>query len=494
MIFLTNVLYIHDIFPKERDEYTYFKKKEQSALLELSNPNIITTGFTSNTHFDYIEKSISSCENNVKLATFIFDDLDMADLLLETAKRLNGGVYVLTSIIDDKLRREQGYSKSDINRHLEVLRKLENSPVIVRCVNGLHAKFWIFDSKEVVITSANLTKNSLKYVPELGFPIRTKKSVDKLIFEFNNMWLNVASKKIENGKLISLNNTNNFHLEDPGRDKKLKIYKKLRLNNSDEFDYSWFNHYHKLIEFANEEILISSYSLDFSGEIIDELIEQKLNSGIIVKILISEANYKRNATLRQWLNDKLKSFSDIFSYFIHPKNHTKFVIVDKSKVFISTKNYEREDKYDYSFEIGFRRDNIAPDLLKIWEKLCKDSHELLIAANRREYIQKLSDTMNISFFSNDYEIKIWHPQAPVFGYLYGPTLKEICKEISKAKYVKVYINGNNQILSINRNLRLVLRNGKELIRIDEKGDILTGSTERLLDFNKMTFIREAVLD
>lgn len=159
----------------------------------LDKEDIVTTGITSTTHFDFLENMINNSLHTIKLSSLLFDDERLADLLIGAAQRLKGGVYVLTSSLNYKLLDEYNYSKTDTNRHLDVIRKFEGTLVLVKIVPNLHAKFAIFDSQIGIVGSANLTVNSLHNVPELGVKIKGEqlKSIETL---FDILWYQYSEK------------------------------------------------------------------------------------------------------------------------------------------------------------------------------------------------------------------------------------------------------------------------------------------------------------
>lgn len=491
MILLTSIIEEYEVSPRNRKKYIIFRKKGKSAPIDITNESIFTTAVTDKSHYDKLDEMIAQSQVSIKLSTFLFDDIDTAKLLIDAAKRLKGGVYVLTSIITDKIRRDYGYSKRDMNRHLEVLKVLDKAPVSVRCVDGLHAKFWIFDDEIAVVTSSNLTVNSLNRVPELGLLLTKIKTVKHLVYEFNNLWLNFSIQEMQDGSLSQLEKRPFVKLNNPNNDNSLVFFTKLDSQHKNWKEVSWFEKFHSIINETTKELLISSYSLDFSSKEISDIITDRLENNVSVKVLIAEIPFKRNTDFMDWCLEQTKKFGDRFEFIIHQNNHTKFIISDQSKSLISTKNYEPIDKHTSSYEIGVVSDSITNELLSIWNKLVIEAHSIDYADNQEEYYRELSNVMNVSIrHETNFQIKIWHPQAPVYGYFYGLTVKEIAKFIKKTKYLTLFLNREKRIIQINRNLKLHINSRQELYRVDENGDKINGMTKWLLNADKITFYRE----
>lgn len=488
---LTNIIEKYEVSPRDRKKYIIFKKKPKSTPIDISNKCILTTAVTDKSHYEKLDEMISQSKVRIKLSTFLFDDIDAAKLLIEAAKRLKGGVYILTSIITDKIRRDYGYSKGDMNRHLEVLKVLDTSPVSVRCVDGLHAKFWIFDDEKAVVTSSNLTINSLNRVPELGLLLTKIETVKQLVYEFNNLWLNFSMQEMQDGSLSQIGKRSFVELNKPNNDNFLVFFTNISSQHKNWKDVTWFEKFHSIINKTTKELLISSYSLDFSSKEISDIIIDRLENNVIIKVLIAERPFKRNTDFMDWCLEQTKKFGDRFEFIIHQNNHTKFIISDQSKSLISTKNYEPIDKHPSSYEIGVVSDSITNELLSIWNKLVIEAHSIDYVDNQEEYYRELSNVMNVSIrHESNFQIKIWHPQAPVYGYFYGLTVKEIAKFLHKAKYLTLFLNREKKIIQINQNLKLHINNRQELYRVDETGEKVDGMEKWLLKADKITFYRE----
>lgn len=70
----------------------------------------------------------------------------------------------------------------------------------------LHAKFYIFDDKYTIVTSANLTKSGFQRNIEYGVLIEDKKLVDQTIYDYNKIRDNPNTGKIEIERIIEIQN------------------------------------------------------------------------------------------------------------------------------------------------------------------------------------------------------------------------------------------------------------------------------------------------
>jgi len=156
----------------------------------------------------------------------------------------------------------------------------------------------------------------------------------------------------------------------------------------------------------------------------------------------------RNALLR------LQKQYDNFKVHIHPNNHSKFVLVDGRKCFISTKNYSKPDSFPESIEIGILQNNLAVDVYEIWKKLISETDTPIYLQNKNEYYHKLMSINDLNPYHKDLYIWIWTPAKAVYNWIHGPPLKEIIEKIENTSYLDYYqLKGGNKIVSIYHNFR-----------------------------------------
>lgn len=105
--------------------------------------------------------------------------------------------FVKENICDDILKVKQSNASFELvtsfklmNIHsgsvdIEGLEKIINNNGIVKNFSTLHAKIYLFDDKEVVITSGNLTNGGLLHNYEYGIYTKDKHIVTKTITDFN---------------------------------------------------------------------------------------------------------------------------------------------------------------------------------------------------------------------------------------------------------------------------------------------------------------------
>ena len=137
---------------------------------------------------------ISSSKNSIKITSPFLKE-DICDDIIKT-KQKKSQLELITSF---KLMNI--YSGSVDIKGIE---KIIKNNGIVKNFSNLHAKIYIFDDKEVVITSSNLTNGGLINNYEFGIYLNEKDIVAKTITEFNNISNNDNVGKIKLEDIITV--------------------------------------------------------------------------------------------------------------------------------------------------------------------------------------------------------------------------------------------------------------------------------------------------
>jgi len=126
---------------------------------------------------DKLLELVSNSEKSIKI-TSPFVKENICDAVLE-AKPTNATFELVTSF---KLMNI--YAKSiDING----IEKIIKANGIVKNFSKLHAKIYLFDDKEVIITSANLTNGGLLHNYEYGIYSNDQQIVEQTLTDFNSI-------------------------------------------------------------------------------------------------------------------------------------------------------------------------------------------------------------------------------------------------------------------------------------------------------------------
>ncbi len=96
--------------------------------------------------------------------------------------------------------------------------------------------------------------------------------------------------------------------------------------------------FHSIIRDTTKELLISSFSLDFSSAEISGLITDKLENNVSIKVLIAEVPSKRNADFWGLVFRTIKNFGDNFELIIHQNRSSPILSILSYTVICITYN------------------------------------------------------------------------------------------------------------------------------------------------------------
>ncbi len=148
---------------------------------------------------DAVLDLIRNARRKVFVTSFILGDDELIEALAATARRLTGGVYVISELSERSLSRglsqladrtERGQS---VDQKVEAEKKrfmsLVRQGVAVRGHENCHAKFVVVDDQVAWVGSANLETRAFTVVGEAGVVLDDRRSVATLARLFGRMWM-----------------------------------------------------------------------------------------------------------------------------------------------------------------------------------------------------------------------------------------------------------------------------------------------------------------
>ncbi|NUR95269.1 MAG: phosphatidylserine/phosphatidylglycerophosphate/cardiolipin synthase family protein, partial [Kribbellaceae bacterium] len=141
---------------------------------------------------------ITSAKRKIFLASFRIGDRDLLEALFKAVDRLHGGVYVITSWTEDKLRRDlsslEDTDDIDVQAQKKRFDELTRRGIALRGHEACHAKFLVVDDTVALVSSANLETSALadtlhkKATGENGVVIADSAEVERLARFFTRLW------------------------------------------------------------------------------------------------------------------------------------------------------------------------------------------------------------------------------------------------------------------------------------------------------------------
>ncbi|GII93974.1 phospholipase D-like domain-containing protein [Sinosporangium siamense] len=137
---------------------------------------------------------IREARDKVFVASFLLGENDLLRALYAAAERLRGGVYIVSELSEQSLRRRLAELEEtrDPDDAARVQRKhfaeLTRRGIAVRGHPDCHAKFVVVDDRVALISSANLDTNGLNKIGENGVVVREPAEVDRIARFFVRLW------------------------------------------------------------------------------------------------------------------------------------------------------------------------------------------------------------------------------------------------------------------------------------------------------------------
>ncbi|MFF5113593.1 phosphatidylserine/phosphatidylglycerophosphate/cardiolipin synthase family protein [Streptosporangium sp. NPDC000509] len=137
---------------------------------------------------------IGRARDKVFVASYLLGEKDLLEALYAAAHRLRGGVYVISELSGQSLRRRLAEleDERDPDDAARIQRKhfaeLTRRGIAVRGHPNCHAKFVVVDDRFALISSANLDTNGLNSIGENGVVIDEPAEVDRIARFFVRLW------------------------------------------------------------------------------------------------------------------------------------------------------------------------------------------------------------------------------------------------------------------------------------------------------------------
>ncbi len=308
-----------------------------------------------------IKELVDSSKNIVCMSSFLIQETDITESLIEASKR-GVRVYVLTSGEED-LKEVSDEDEDNTNRkeRIENFKKLLNKlsdRVLVR-TGSFHAKFLLVDPHDPkpkgIMATANFTKDALSGTNKELCIYLSKKEVQSFFNQFIKGFWKMSRHELIGGRLREF--PENPYI--PFKNNPDVIHPSTFIDNT-----SLYNEIKVLISEARNEISISAWTFSDDVEIPDLLLNA-INRGVSVNIY-TRPNYLNAVTL-----SKLKEKGA--RILAHERFHAKAIIVDRSKSLVTTANFSKLG-LEEGFEVGISLNkNDTETLIKIfneWDHEC----------------------------------------------------------------------------------------------------------------------------
>jgi phosphatidylserine/phosphatidylglycerophosphate/cardiolipin synthase-like enzyme len=310
---------------------------------------------------------LRTAQRCIFFASFLIQDEEVTEALMDSAKRLKGHVYVLTTLKDQDFEAlhlasaeadDDGPSFSEHREHVE---QLARNGIPVKARKDCHAKFMVTDDKYAIITSANAVPTCYVDIrqsngatrpanPENGVLLRIPSEVHRLGNFFRAIWRAGANYYVSPDPLVST-------IRDLTEETvPISCAEPLQPANEGEVLWTAPNDCRilaamvRMIKEADDRVRISSFGIKgIEHHALGKALAEAANRGVEVEILVRRMPRERLRSccqLSNLLGKRLTILGD-------RGNHSKAVVVDDKAAMVLTANLDAEHGLDGGVEVGF---------------------------------------------------------------------------------------------------------------------------------------------
>jgi phosphatidylserine/phosphatidylglycerophosphate/cardiolipin synthase-like enzyme len=314
---------------------------------------------------DALLAMIRGAKRRVFVASFMIGDEPVIAELLAAAKRLRGGVYVITALDARSLRRglaeyeEQEPVGPEERRKTEApeerrknFERLTRNGVYVRGHESCHAKFAVVDDTIALAGSANFVANGFEWTGEANLVVREPSQVQQLTRLFTALWYEGCQWEVPPGETYQVANRQPAR---PPVSPQCPGCGDVGIVWTNELKESFLlQSIHDVIGRAKRQLTLASYSVTgMSGkpDLLLQPLREALARGVSVRLFVRQqnSNPSQRADLCCLFDMGVQVFGDL-------RNHAKGVVADGTYGALFSCNFDAAHGLDSGVEVGVRLD------------------------------------------------------------------------------------------------------------------------------------------
>jgi len=319
-----------------------------------------------------IKENLVEILNNAKayvfFTSFLIQDGQTIQSLIEAARRLRGHVYVLTTLKDNdfdaiaSLGNEIDDEQWNFKEHIECVQELVHNGISVRARKDCHAKFAVIDDKYAIVTSANAVPTCFTDIPQKNGRTREANPENGILFEMPS-----EVKRLSNFFRAIWRSAYNYYLPPDAHISEIGEFSKEIIpitcsepaSISDDGQIVWtapgdcriLNSIAKMIDTAKQKIIISSWVIKgIEKHLLGHKLLEAAKRGVEIEILLRGMYRRDHLDSCYFLKKALREQINIRGDFC---NHSKAVLIDNKEAMILTANIDSQHGLDSSVEMGF---------------------------------------------------------------------------------------------------------------------------------------------
>lgn len=303
---------------------------------------------------------IDQAREKVFVASFRLGDKELLAALYRAARRLRGGVYVITEIGDRSLRAglhrvsELDAVGDDEAAQNKRFPDLTAHGIWVRGHEHCHAKFLVVDDRAALVSSANLEYRALHVTGENGVLIDDPVETDRAARFFTRLWYTGCTWEVPPGPRGTYQAGVRRPAPSPCRVPLPGTRRAPGLIWTHDNEQSIHHALLDIIDLAREDLLLATFSLVGLAkrpDLVTEPLRRALDRGVLVRMLVrSRNNVREHRDCARLLHEMgVEVYGD-------PKTHAKGVIADRAHGALFSANLDAEHGIFSGVEMGVRLD------------------------------------------------------------------------------------------------------------------------------------------
>ncbi len=304
---------------------------------------------------DALIELLRSAQKHIFIASFVLGDDLLVDEIVRAADRLQGGVYVITALDNQSLRRgleEYGEEESidSPEERKKNFERLTSRGVYVRGHESCHAKFAIADDCTALVGSANFVKNGFEWTGEANIIIRTSAEVLRLKRLFTQLWYEGCTFEIPPGVTYKVAQRTPQNSPVPLPTEQFTPGSIVWTNGPEST--SLLKCIKDVINGARTRLTLSSYSIvgmqDNPGLLFNDIVGAA-RRGVEVSIFVRQRNAwpTQCAELNYLHSEGVNIYADL-------RNHAKVAIADGLEAVLFSANFDAKHGLNSGVEVGYR--------------------------------------------------------------------------------------------------------------------------------------------
>lgn len=295
---------------------------------------------------------IKKARRKVFVVSFILTDKDIVQALREKADQLNGCVYVVTCLDEQRLREglddDDNDPESSASRQMDCRKSLTEGGVWLRGCGECHAKYALADDEVAVVSTSNFEERPLTQGGETGIRLSNREEVLRIGRHFTRLWHECCQWEMPPGQ-------NHTVAQRQPEQSPCRVLQPVDGQFpgaiwTDGDEHHVLHHLRRVIESAQKELLLATWDaveVDRDLDLLVRPLQRAIERGVRIRMLARRRNPspKSRYNMRLFANLGIDVFGD-------KTNHAKGAIADGQAGLMFSANFDLSRGLTSGIEMG----------------------------------------------------------------------------------------------------------------------------------------------